>query len=141
MSEWNINNYIPDLEKVSAWAARNPRHAAEVVMPLSGSYAGPAVLKEVGKAWAESNPMEGLKFASTLAPGARTSLGGEIIARWAERDLAAAVAYAEKQPDAMKIAFAKGLSRLGERAIPQPRSRGLNKISRVLCATKLSEIS
>ena len=109
MSEWKISNFIPDLGKVSAWAARDPRHAAEVVLPLSGFYAGPAVLKEVGKAWAESDPAGGLKFAAGLAPGARGSLGGEIIARWAERDLAAAVAYAEAQPEAFRAGLAAGL--------------------------------
>ena len=109
MSEWKITNFIPDLGKVSAWAARDPRHAAEVVMPLRGFYGGPAVLKEVGKAWAAGNPGEGLQFAATLAPGARASLGGEIIGRWAERDLAAAVAFADAQPDAMRAALAAGL--------------------------------
>ena len=109
MSEWNITNYIPDLDKVAAWAARDPRHAAEVVMPLSGFFGGPALLKEVGKAWAKGDPAEGIQFAAGLAPGARASLGGEIIGRWAERDLAAAVANAEAQPDAIRAALAPGL--------------------------------
>ena len=109
MSEWKITNFIPDLGKVSAWAARDPRHAAEIVMPLRGFYGGPAVLKEVGKAWAERDPVEGLKFAAALAPGARANLGGEIIGRWAERDLSAAVAFAAAQPEAMRAALAAGL--------------------------------
>ena len=108
MSEWKIS-LISDLGKISAWAARDPRHAAEVVLPLSGFYSGPTLLKEVGQAWAAGNPAEGMQFAAGLAPGARTSLAGAIIERWAGRDLAAAVAYAETQPEAMRAALAAGL--------------------------------
>ncbi len=108
MSEWKIS-LISDLGKVSAWAARDPRHAAEIALPLSGFYSGPALLKEVGKVWAKSNPAEGIEFAAGLTPDSRVSLGSEIIERWAERDLAAAVAYAGTQPEAMRTALAQGL--------------------------------
>ncbi len=108
MSEWKVS-LISDLGKITAWAERDPRHAAEVALPLSGFHSGQALLKEVGKAWAKGNPAEGLKYAEGLAQGSRKSLGGEIIERWAERDLAAAVAFAEAQPDAMRASLAGGL--------------------------------
>ena len=117
MGEWNVAS-IPDPAKFAAWAARDPRHAAEVVLSLSASRAGPEMLKQLGKTWAERDPAEGLGFAAGLAPRARASLGGEIIARWAERDLAVALAYAEAQPDAMRAALAQGLADVWAKSDP-----------------------
>ena len=108
MSEWKTG-FTADAGKIAAWAARDPHHAADVVVPLSGSYGGSDLLKEIGKAWAKGDPAAGLKYAARLASGSRANLGVAIIEGWAERDLAAAVAYAEAEPDANRAALAAGL--------------------------------
>ena len=103
MGDWKLANYEADLGLIRAWAARDPRHAAEVALPSSGfASEGPTVLKEIGKAWAETNPVEGLKFAAGLGPEARARLGSGIIGSWAARDLSAALAYLDAQPEAMR---------------------------------------
>lgn len=110
MKEWNINNYIPDMRKVGEWAARDPRHAAEVVMQLGGNIAGQEALKQVGKTWGTSSPAAGLEFAATLDPAARATLGTEIMRAWAEKDIKAAAASAAAQPDpSFRGALAQGL--------------------------------
>jgi len=100
MKEWNVRNYIPDMKKVGEWAARDPQHAAETVLKYVSDYAGRAAMKEVGKAWAKSNPQAGLQFAAVVAdPMLRATLANEVIRGWAERDLAAAADFASGQSD------------------------------------------
>jgi hypothetical protein len=111
MKDWNIRNYIPDMKKVAEWAARDPQRAAESVLKLGNDYAANEALKQVGKAWGDSDPKGGLRFAATLLPGARATLGGEIIKRWAEKNVVSAAAFAAEQSDApFRAALAQGLA-------------------------------
>jgi hypothetical protein len=110
MKEWNIRNYVPDMKSVPEWAARDPRHAAEVVASLGSEYAAREAMKSVGKTWAQSDPESGLRYAFTLNGQVRATLASEIIGAWAQRDLSAAAKFATAQEDpAMRAAVAQGL--------------------------------
>jgi len=85
MKEWNIRGYIPDMRKVTEWAARDPQRAAEVVLQLGNDSAGQEALREVGKAWAQTDPEGGLRFAAKLDARARGTLGAELMQAWAQR--------------------------------------------------------
>jgi hypothetical protein len=110
MKEWNIQSHIPDLRQVAEWAARDPRHAAEVVVKFGNGSVGLDALKQVGKAWAQRDPEAGLRFAASLDQTSRATLGTEVIRHWAERNVAAAAAFAAAQPDLpFRSALAQGL--------------------------------
>ena len=110
MSEWGIRNYIPDLKGVSDWAAREPQRAAESVLKYTSDYAGQEALRMVGRAWGNSDPEGGLRFAATLEPGARATLGTELIREWAKKNVKGAADFAASQDDlGFRGALAKGL--------------------------------
>ena len=107
MSEWKIDNYLPDMKSVAAWAAKDPLHAATVAAKYSRGYAGKEVLKHIGKAWATSDPEGGMRFAATLPSESREALGGEILDGWAGKDSAAAARFIAEQKD---VGFRNALS-------------------------------
>jgi hypothetical protein len=110
MKEWNIRNYIPDMKMVGEWAARDPQHAAEAVMKLGSDYAALEALKQVGKAWAQTDPEAGLRFAASLDATSRAALATEVMRAWAEKNVASAAAFAAGQPDmSFRSALAQGL--------------------------------
>jgi hypothetical protein len=111
MRDWNIRNYIPDMKPIAAWAANDPRHAAEVVLENGRDYAGREALKEVGKAWGRIDPKAAIQFASTINDlSAKTTLASEAIARWAEKNPVDAAAFAATQQDsALRASLAQGL--------------------------------
>lgn len=110
MKEWNIRHYLPDMKGVAEWAARDPRRAAEVVNGLGADFAVREAMKHVGKAWAQSDPEGGLRYAVSLSPQSRAALASEIIGTWAQRDLSAAVKFATSQEDPMlRASVAQGL--------------------------------
>ncbi len=110
MKDWNIRNYLPDMKSVAAWAARDPRHAAETVLKNADGYAAQEALKQVAKAWAQSDPEGGLQFAAGLDAGKRALFGGELVRNWAARNAKAAAAFAAAQPDGpFRNALGQGL--------------------------------
>ena len=110
MKDWNIRNYGPDMKGVAAWAARDPRHAAEIVLKDAEGYVAQRALAEVAKAWAQSDPGGGLQFAAGLDPARRAIFGGEVVRSWAARDAKAAAAFAAAQPGgAFRNALGQGL--------------------------------
>jgi hypothetical protein len=111
MRDWNIRNYIPDMKPIGAWAASDPKHAAEMVLENGRDYAGREALKEVGKVWGRSDPKAAIQFASTITDvSARATLASEAIARWAEKNPVEAAAFAAAQPDAaLRGSLAQGL--------------------------------
>jgi hypothetical protein len=83
----------------------------ESVLKLGSDYAANEALKQVGKAWGDSDPKGGLRFAANLPPGTRGMLGGEIIKRLGRKDIASAAAFAAEQSDApFRAALAQGLA-------------------------------
>ncbi len=110
MHEWNISNYMPDMKAVSAWAAKDPQHAAEVATKYSRGYASQEALRQIGKAWAASDPEAGMRFAANLEGAGRTTLGPEILRGWAAKDLDAAARFTAEQKDiSFRNALAQGL--------------------------------
>ncbi len=98
LAEWGIDEHFgdPSLEGVSAWAARNPRHAAEFAFShLSGNT--DTVLQEIGKVWAQTEPAAALEFTMgrrdfhTHSIVCKMSAG--IIKEWAGSDPAQAAAW------------------------------------------------
>ena len=111
MKEWNIRHYIPDMKSVAEWAARDPRRAARAVVQFGSDYAGLEALKQVGKAWATTDPEGGLRFAATLDPLSRATLATELMRAWAEKNVSAAAAFAAAQSDpAFRAALGQGLA-------------------------------
>lgn len=110
MHEWNMSNFYPYGESVAAWAARDPRHAAEVAAKYSRGYAAEEVLKRIGKTWADSDPEGGMQFAMTLRVTSRVNLGAAILGGWVEKDPAAASSFTAAQTDiAFRNALAEGM--------------------------------
>jgi hypothetical protein len=93
MREWEVRNYFPDMKKVGEWAAKDPKHAAEVAVEIGLHSAGVEIMKHVGKAWAERDPEGGLQFAKGLNPQGGNALARELIENWAKRDLQAAAKF------------------------------------------------
>ncbi len=108
MSEWKIDNYLPDMKGVAAWAAKDPLHAATVAAKYSRGYSGREVLKNIGKTWATSAPEAGMRFAATLPEESREALGGEILDGWAGKDSEAAARFTAAQTD---VAYRNSLSK------------------------------
>ena len=110
MKDWNIRNFVPDMKGVAAWAARDPKHAAETVLKNAEGYAGQEALKQVAKTWAQSDPEGGLRFAAALDLSKRVVFGGELVRSWAARNARAAAAFAAAQPEgAFRNALGQGL--------------------------------
>jgi hypothetical protein len=110
MGGWNITNYLPRMKQVAEWAARDLPHATQVAAKSNQGYAAREVLKEIGKAWAESDPEGGLRLAATLDAQSRAALGPEILRVWAAKDIAAAAQFASGQTDIIfRNALAQGL--------------------------------
>jgi hypothetical protein len=107
--EWNVSGYIPDMRSISAWAARDPRHAVQALDGLSSHMASEA-LKEVGRTWAASDPEGGLRFAVSLEGDRRVVLGSEIVRQWARKNLQGAIAFANAEKDTtFRNTLAQGL--------------------------------
>lgn len=110
MHEWNITGYTPDMKSVDAWAARDPRHAAEVVAKYNRGGVARETLEKIGKAWGASDPEDGMRFAATLPAASRAALGSAVLGGWAEKDLAAAASFTAAQTEpAFRNALAQGL--------------------------------
>lgn len=107
MSDWKIDNYLPDMKSVAEWAAKDPLHAATIAAKYSRGYAGKEVLKHIGKAWATSDPEAGMRFAATLPGELREALGNAILDAWAGKDSEAAARFTAAQTD---VAFRNALS-------------------------------
>jgi hypothetical protein len=110
MKEWHIRASVPDMKKVTEWAARDPLHAAKAVVEFGGDYSTQQVLRAIGTVWAQTDPEGGLRYAANVDPAARAILGNELVRKWAERDPAAAAAFAASQNDmAYRSALGRGL--------------------------------
>ncbi len=115
IKEWGIHHYLPDMSKVGEWAARDPRHATEVVAALALGADGGAMIEhvtltEIGKAWAQIDPRAALEFAATMQSFGRFALAGEAVQEWAKKDLGAAVEFATAQGDpTFRASLAQGL--------------------------------
>ena len=104
MQDWRVNNYLPDMKEFAKWAAEDPRAATTAALKLGQDHTSQYALKEVGKAWAKTNPREALEHAATLKPTARTALGSEVMRHWAGRDLEAAIEFATSEQNATQRA-------------------------------------
>jgi hypothetical protein len=110
MKDWQIRNFLPDMKKLTEWAAHDPQHAAEIVLQLGSDYAGQQALREVGRAWGQVDPEGGLRFAARLDPAARSAIGSELMRQWAQKSPTAAAAFAAAQGDmAYRATLGQGL--------------------------------
>jgi hypothetical protein len=101
---------LPDMKKVGDWAKADPEGAMKVALKLGQTSAGKEVLKYVGRAWAERDPEAGLRSISALPAESAGPIGHELIAQWAQRDLAAAMRFVASQGDAaFRASLASGL--------------------------------
>jgi hypothetical protein len=91
--EWNIENYGPRMKGIGPWAAKDPRHAAEVALAHPAGYASRLIVEEIGKQWAQVNPTEGLNFAATRRDEYSSILAASTLKTWAEKDLDSAAQW------------------------------------------------
>lgn len=80
------------LESVRKWAARDPRHAAGVIMANPNSFTD-NLMEAVGKEWAKSDPGGALTYALSGSAYASTGLAKQVIWQWADSHPAEAGAW------------------------------------------------
>lgn len=90
MSALGINNYGPNMQGVAAWAAANPRHAAEVALAHPAGYASERVLEAIAKEWAKSDPSGALAFSLRQENAGGREMAGHVLREWMGKDLGAA---------------------------------------------------
>jgi hypothetical protein len=81
------------MKGVGPWAAKDPRHAAEVALAHPAGYASRLIMEEIGKTWAEVNPTEALDFAASRRDEYGSILASSTLKRWAEKDLDSAAQW------------------------------------------------
>jgi hypothetical protein len=101
IADWSITSYLPNLDGVPAWAARDPRAAAEAAMKANSDIVTGEVMKHVGKVWSSIDPAGALAFAVSSRGLAGIQLAQSAMAAWAEKDLAAAIAHVEAQSETL----------------------------------------
>ncbi len=110
VEEWNIRHMIPIWQGLDKWAAKDPRHAAEVAARSGTEIASTEALKVIGRAWAKSDPAAALAYAAGLSPVQRNSFAAGAMKEWAAKDSAAAATFAAAQTDpAFRAQLAKPL--------------------------------
>lgn len=87
MSEWNIENYGPNMKSVAKWAGANPRHAAEFALEHSAGYASRLTMETIGKEWAKTDPGAALAFATSRPGELGSTLATAALKEWAGRNL------------------------------------------------------
>lgn len=105
MCDWNIGNYGPSTEGISAWAAKDPRHAAGYALAHPAGYGTQYALEAIGKVWAKSDPDAALTFAVGLKDKFGASLASGIMTEWAAKDVAATAAWLSAASPAVRNRF------------------------------------
>jgi hypothetical protein len=90
MSDWRIENYGPNMNSVTKWAAANPLHAAEFTLAHQSGYVSQLTIETIGKEWAKIDPPGALQFAATKTGQLTSELATGVLKAWAEQDLQAA---------------------------------------------------
>ncbi len=94
-----------NLEKVGEWAAADPEAAAaSVVEHMKDNSTAWEIMKEIGRAWGNSDARAALKYAESLKNGFGTVLSRNAIRAWAELNPEAATAFASAESDPAKRA-------------------------------------
>ena len=96
MSEWNIENYGPQMSGVKKWAAANPRHAAEFALAYPARAATRSALETIGKEWARTDPAGALQFAGAQRGEFASILARAVLKSWTDRDLNEAAGWLAK---------------------------------------------
>lgn len=90
MSQWHIENYGPNLKSVEAWAAADPRHAAQFTLANPAGYVSTTVIQAIGREWAKTAPADAMAFAIGQPGNLGSALATAALEAWASRDLNAA---------------------------------------------------
>jgi hypothetical protein len=93
MSDWHVENYGPNMKGVAAWAAADPRHAAEVALAHPAGFATQLVLEKIGREWSQRDPEAALAFTSSQTGSRARELAAHVMRGWVERDLNEAAAW------------------------------------------------
>jgi hypothetical protein len=87
MARWHIDHYIPNMNGVAKWAAKDPQHAAEFVLSTGPSTVTQEAIKTVGKEWAKIDPSGALEFATEKRGDLSSALSASVLQSWAKQDL------------------------------------------------------
>jgi hypothetical protein len=101
IADWSITSYLPNLDGVPAWAAKDPRAAAEAAMKADSDIVTREVMTHVGKVWAATDPAGALAFAASSRGLAGIHLAQSAMSAWAEKDLDSAIAHVEAQSETL----------------------------------------
>ena len=93
LADWHIDNYGPSMDGITAWAEKDPRHAAEFALAHPAGYATQTALGAIGKVWAARDPEAALTFAAGIKDKFGTALANGIAKEWAAKDLTKAAAW------------------------------------------------
>jgi hypothetical protein len=101
VKEWNVRNYIPNMDSVAKWAAENPLAAARAVMENTSDHVRTEAMDKISKVWAATDPAAVLAFADQTRglTGARMVMAA--VKEWAKNDLAGAIKYVSAETDSL----------------------------------------
>jgi hypothetical protein len=112
MSEWNVENYGPQMTGVKKWAAANPQHAAEFALAYPAGNATRSVMETIGKEWGRTDPAGALQFAVAQRGEFASALASAVLKSWTDRDLNEAADWLAKADAAARTrlcpAFVEG---------------------------------
>ena len=87
MSEWHIDHFGPRMGALDAWAAANPRHAAEFILANPAGFASQMAMDAVGREWAKTDPAAALSFAGSQPGELGSRLASTVLKQWAGQNL------------------------------------------------------
>jgi hypothetical protein len=85
--DWHIVNFIPRMNGVAPWAAKDPRHAAEFILQIPLDSISSSAIAIVGNEWAKQDPNAALEFAAANPGELGTVLGGSVMKERAASEL------------------------------------------------------
>mgnify|MGYP003628289051 CR=1 FL=1 len=110
---------IPNVSSIRSWAAKDPQSAAESILKhLGTNRASAELMREVGKAWGDTDPKEALAYAAALpSTKLRANLTENVVRSWTEKEPEAAAAFVAAEEDPfvraqLGLALAAGLAEI-----------------------------
>jgi hypothetical protein len=85
--EWDLENAEARMSALAAWAAADPRHAAQFTLDHPAGHVSRVVMEAIGKAWAGTEPAQAQAFAASQPNRLGNVLASAVLKTWAGQNL------------------------------------------------------